>query len=60
MINYKNGVHYSMSNEANNKGCGLAFFWIFMVSFLLPVVAMMSLDDTFERFLKKYGLLNLI
>lgn len=44
-----------MSNEANNKGFGLAFFWIFMVAFLLPVVAIMSLDDTFERFLKKYG-----
>ena len=39
----------------HNKGFGAAFLWIILVMFILPVVAMMTLDDTFERFLQKYG-----
>ena len=45
-----------MSDQPNhNKGFGAAFLWIILVMFILPVVAMMTLDDTFERFLQKYG-----
>ena len=39
----------------HNKGFGLAFITIILAMFILPVVAMMTLDDTFERFLQKYG-----
>ena len=39
----------------HNKGFGLAFITIILTMFILPVVAMMTLDDTFERFLQKYG-----
>ena len=30
----------------HNEGFGLAFFWIIVVVFLFPLVAMMTVDDT--------------
>ena len=39
----------------HNEGFGLAFFWIIVVVFLFPLVAMMTVDDTWSRFLQKYG-----
>ena len=45
-----------MDNQSyHNQGFGKAFAVIFFATFLLPVVAMMALDDTWDRFLKKYG-----
>ena len=39
----------------HNKGFGISFMWIILVVFIFPLVAMMSIDDTWSRFLKKYG-----
>ena len=38
----------------HNQGFGIAFLWIIIVMFILPVMAMMTLDDTWDRFIKKY------
>ncbi len=44
-----------MTNEPyHNKGFGIAFFWIFTLVFILPIVGILSIDDTWERFVKKY------
>ena len=39
----------------HNKGFGIAFTTIIFVFFILPAAAMMTIDDTWSRFLKKYG-----
>ena len=39
----------------HNKGFGTAFTVIVLTFLVLPVAAMMTLDDTWDRFLKKYG-----
>ena len=39
----------------HNKGFGVAFLWIIIITMLLPITAMMTLDDTWDRFLQKYG-----
>ena len=39
----------------HNKGFGLAFTVIVLGFIVLPVAAMMTMDDTWDRFLKKYG-----
>ena len=39
----------------HNQGFGKSFLIIVLATFVLPVVAMMALDDTWDRFLKKYG-----
>ena len=45
-----------MNNQPyHNKGFGLAFITIILVTIVLPVAAMMTIDDTWERYLKKYG-----
>ena len=45
-----------MDNQSyHNQGFGKSFAVIFFATFLLPVVAMMFIDDTWDRFLKKYG-----
>ena len=45
-----------MSNQPyHNQGFGLAFLWIIIIVFLLPLAAMMTMDDTWSRFLQKYG-----
>lgn len=45
-----------MSNEPyHNQGFGIAFLWIILVVFLFPLAAMMTIDDTWDRFLQKYG-----
>ena len=38
----------------HNQGFGVAFLWIIIVVFIIPVMAMMTLDDTWDRFVKKY------
>ena len=39
----------------HNKGFGVAFLWIIIITMILPITAMMTLDDTWDRFLQKYG-----
>ena len=39
----------------HNEGFGIAFFWIFALFFILPVIGVLSIDDTWSRFAKKYG-----
>lgn len=39
----------------HNKGFGLAFLTIIFVTLILPIAAMMTIDDTWDRLLKKYG-----
>ena len=39
----------------HNEGFGVAFLWIILVVFLFPLAAMMTVDDTWDRFLSKYG-----
>ncbi len=39
----------------NNKGLGLAFMGIVLLMFVLPSIALLSMDDTWERFVIKYG-----
>jgi hypothetical protein len=43
-----------MSKPYHNQGFGTAFLVIVLGFFVLPVVLMMMMDDTFERFTKKY------
>jgi len=43
------------NNNNNNKGFGLAFMTIVLVMFILPSVALLSIGDTWERFISKYG-----
>ena len=44
-----------MEEENNNKGLGLAFMSIVLLMFVLPSIALLSMDDTWERFVIKYG-----
>ena len=44
-----------MVEENNNKGFGLAFMTIVVVMFMLPSVTLLSVGDTWERFIGKYG-----
>ena len=37
----------------HNQGFGVAFLWIIFVVFLFPLAAMMTVDDTSDRFLSK-------
>ena len=39
----------------HNKGFGLAFLTIIFVTLILPIAAMMTIDDTWDRLLQKYG-----
>ena len=39
----------------HNKGFGLAFLTIILFTMVLPIAAMMTIDDTWDRLLKKYG-----
>jgi hypothetical protein len=36
----------------HNKGFGVAFLWIIIITMLLPIAAMMTIDDTWDRFLQ--------
>ena len=44
-----------MEEENKNKGLGLAFTSIILLMFVLPSIALLSMDDTWERFVIKYG-----
>ena len=45
-----------MSNQAyHNKGFGVAFTWIIVLTMILPLVGLMFMDDTWDRFVNKYG-----
>ena len=37
----------------HNEGFGIAFFWIFALVFILPIIGTLAIDDTWERFTKK-------
>ena len=39
----------------HNKGFGVAFLWIIIITMVLPITAMMTLDDRWDRVLQKYG-----
>ena len=39
----------------HNKGFGLAFLTIIFITLILPIAAMMTIDDTWDRLLQKYG-----
>ena len=45
----------SSDKPYHNKGFGIAFFWIIVLTFVLPLGSMMFIDDTFARVIKKYG-----
>ena len=45
-----------MNKPYHNKGFFPAFIAIVLGFFVLPVVLMMMMDDTVERFTKKYGI----
>ena len=45
----------SENKPYHNKGFGLAFFWIIVLTFGIPLGSMMFIDDTFARMIKKYG-----
>ena len=33
----------------HNEGFGIAFFWIFALVFILPIIGTLTIDDTWER-----------
>ena len=39
----------------HNQGFGSAFLWIIIVMFIIPVMAMMTLDDTWDDFQFPFG-----
>ena len=41
--------------EKNSEGFGLAFLVIIFVAFVLPSIVLLSVGDTWDRFLEKYG-----
>ena len=44
-----------MSNQAyHNKGFGVAFLWIIFLTMILPVIGLMTIDDTWDRLVSKY------
>ncbi len=38
----------------HNEGFGKAFFWVIMIMIIIPVAGLMTIDDTWDRFVKKY------
>ena len=47
----KNGFHM----KENNEGFGIAFVTIIFVAFILPSIVLLSIGDTWDRFIDKYG-----
>ena len=44
-----------MSNQAyHNKGFGVAFIWIMILTMLIPLIGTLLIDDTWDRFKSKY------
>ena len=44
-----------MSNQAyHNKGFGVAFTWIIVLTMILPLIGLMFIDDTWDRVVNKY------
>ena len=44
-----------MSNHAyHNKGVGVAFIWIMVLTMLIPLIGTLLIDDTWDRFVNKY------
>ena len=41
--------------EENNEGFGIAFATIIFVAFILPSIVLLSVGDTWDRFIDKYG-----
>ena len=45
-----------MSNQPyHNEGFGQAFLLIIFLTIALPIIGIMTIDDTWDRFLAKYG-----
>ena len=44
-----------MNRAYHNKGFGVAFGWIVFLTMILPLVGLMFMDDTWDRFVNKYG-----
>ena len=38
----------------HNEGFGWGFFWVVMLMLVLPLAGLMTIDDTWERLVKKY------
>ncbi len=56
--NKPNSIEYKEEDfqmEENNEGFGLAFVTIIIVAFILPSIALLSIGDTWDRFIDKYG-----
>ncbi len=41
--------------EDSNRGFGIAFVTIIFMAFILPSVVLLSVGDTWDRFIDKYG-----
>ena len=41
--------------EEKNQGLGLAFVTIVFIAFVLPSIVLLSVGDTWDRFIDKYG-----
>ena len=41
--------------EENNEGFGIAFVTILFIAFILPSIVLLSVGDTWDRFIDKYG-----
>ena len=41
--------------EDNNEGFGVAFAVIIFIAFILPSIVLLSVGDTWNRFIDKYG-----
>ena len=50
---HKNEKGFQM--EENNEGFGIAFVTIIFVAFILPSIVLLSVGDTWDRFIDKYG-----
>ena len=41
--------------EQNNEGFGIAFVAIIIIAFIVPSIVLLSVGDTWDRFIDKYG-----
>ena len=47
---------FDMSNQPyHNEGFGQVFLLIIFLTIALPILGIMTVDDTWDRFLAKYG-----
>ena len=41
--------------EENNDGFGIAIAMIIFIAFIIPSIVLLSVGDTWDRFIDKYG-----